>query len=92
MLARTHSTLTDKDTHTHTHLNRGAPANNESRVVLPAETARVHVRPQADVVSQHVGDSLSGADVEDLHPLMERLTDKHCYPADGHHSRDFIEP
>ena len=54
------------------HLDGLAPAHDERLVVLPAEAAGVHVRSEAHVVTQHVGDALLGADVIDLHPLRRR--------------------
>lgn len=50
-------------------LDGGAPAHDEGGVVLPTQTARVHVRPQADIVAQHVGDTLLCADVVDFDAL-----------------------
>lgn len=44
-------------------LNGSTPANNESGVVFPAQTARVHVGPQAHIVPQHICDPLFCAEV-----------------------------
>ena len=54
------------------HLDRLPPAHDEGLVVLPAEAAGVHVRSEAHVVPQHVGDALLGADVIDLHTLRKK--------------------
>ena len=61
-----------------TDLNRGAPTDDEGGVVFPAQTAGVHIRPQADVIPQDVGDSLFGADVINLHTLEETKTNRAC--------------
>lgn len=61
-----------------TDLNGGAPADDEGGVVFPAQTAGVHIRPQADVIPQDIGDSLFGADVINLHPLEETKTNRAC--------------
>lgn len=54
-------------------LDRCPPAHNEGGVVLPAQAARIHVRPQVSVVPQHVGDPLLGAEVVDFNPLQTAL-------------------
>lgn len=53
------------------HLDRRPPANDEGGVVLPAQAAGVHVRPQVSVVPQHVGDPLLSAEVVDFNPLIQ---------------------
>lgn len=52
-------------------LDRCPPANNKGGVVLPAQAAGVHVRPQVGVVPQHVGDPLLCAEVVDFNPLIQ---------------------
>lgn len=73
----THTPLTNTHAHAHTHLDGIPPANDEGAVVLPAEATGVHVRPQAHIVTQHVGDSLLGADVINLHSLSMGRRGKH---------------
>lgn len=53
------------------HFNGCSPANNESGVVFPTQAARIHVRPQADIVAQHICNSLFCADVIDFNALRE---------------------
>lgn len=52
-----------------TDLDRRAPADDQSSVVFPAQTAGVHVRPQTGVVPQNISDALLSADVIDFHTL-----------------------
>lgn len=52
-------------------LNGSPPANNESGVVFPTQAAWVHVRPQTDIVPQHICDPLFCADVIDFNSLKQ---------------------
>lgn len=52
-------------------LNGHPPANNEGGVVFPTQAAWVHVRPQTDVVPQHIGDPLFCTDIIDFNSLNE---------------------
>ena len=48
------------------------PANNQSGVVFPTQAAGVHVRPQTDIVTQHVCDPLFCADIVDFDSLWKK--------------------
>lgn len=52
-------------------LNGSAPANDESGVVFPTQAAWVHVRPQTDIVPQHISDPLFCTDIIDFNSLNE---------------------
>lgn len=59
-------------------LNGHPPANDEGGVVFPAQAAGVHVRPQTDVVPQHIGDPLFCTDIIDFNSLKQ--TSKPAFP------------
>lgn len=50
-------------------LNGSPPADDESGVVFPTQAAWVHVRPQTDIVPQHICDPLFCTDVIDFNAL-----------------------
>lgn len=55
-----------------TNLNGGTPADYERGVIFPTQTAGVHVRPQVDIISQNVGDSLLCGHVIDFYSLKKK--------------------
>lgn len=54
-----------------TNLNGSPPANNESCVVFPTQTAWIHVWSKMHIVTQHIGDALFWTDIIDFNPLKD---------------------
>lgn len=54
------------------YLDGSPPANNQCHIVLPAETAGIHIWAKTYIISGHIGDSLLGSDVKNLHTLENR--------------------
>lgn len=71
------------------HLDRSPPANNQRHAVLPAETARIHIWAKTYVIPGHIGDSLLGSDVKNLHTLKNTRALSILYSGEGKERRTY---